>query len=221
MVLLVTWHWGRWLLSPPMPNFQPKNVNWILLFRPAQDIIKLLTPTKAAWKTESSAGPSSNVEGIVTVKFCWGPPVEGGGGNWGSKFPLKRIVPNASPGGRQTEFVVAHGNSPIAITSSVEGVKVSYKNQCQWSLVNQLKREYKLTGRTTCTTISEPGETEVSLAGEPILIPCAKHVVVKAASNAATVNFMVVVAIGESLELELVGSLLVKTFRGRIASPYY
>ena len=80
---------------------------------------------------------------------------------------------------------------------------MSYKNQsCQWpgSSVNQ-PGEYKLTGRTTCTTILEPGETEVSLAGKPILILCAKHVVVKAASNAATVSFMVVVVIGESLEL--------------------
>lgn len=37
----------------------------------------------------------------------------------------------------------------------------------------------------------EPGATEVLLAGKPMLIPCARHVVVKAASNAATVNFMV------------------------------
>ena len=38
------------------------------------------------------------------------------------------------------------------------------------------------------------------LAGKPMLTFCAKHVVVKAASNAAIVNFMVV-AIRESLEL--------------------
>jgi hypothetical protein len=80
------------------------------------------------------------------------------------------------------------------------------------SLVNQ-PGECKLTGRITCTTILEPAETEVSLAGNPILIPCAKHVVVKAASNAATVNFMVVVAI-EFGDSELVGSL--KDFQVRI-----
>lgn len=37
----------------------------------------------------------------------------------------------------------------------------------------------------------EPGETEVPLAGKPMLTPCAKQVVVKAASIAAIVNFMV------------------------------
>jgi hypothetical protein len=47
----------------------------------------------------------------------------------------------------------------------------------------------------------EPGETEVPLVGKPMLILCAKHVVVKAASNAAIVNFIVLVAIGESLQL--------------------
>ena len=40
--------------------------------------------------------------------------------------------------------------------------------------------------------------------GKVMLTPCAKHVVVKAASNVTIVNFMVV-AIGESSEL--VGSL--------------
>ena len=47
----------------------------------------------------------------------------------------------------------------------------------------------------------EPGETEVQLAGKPMLTPCAKDVVVKAASNATIVNFMVLVAIGESSAL--------------------
>ena len=70
---------------------------------------------------------------------------------------------------------------------------------------------YKLTARTTCTTTLEPGETEEQLAGKPMLTPCAKHVVAKAASNAATAsaNF-IVVAIGESLEL--VGSLCIKSW---------
>ena len=118
------------------------------------------------------------------------------------------MFPIASLGEGQTECVVfkLHESSPITIPSSIEGVKVIYKNQsCQWpgSSVNQ-PGEYKLTGRTTCTTISEPAETEVSLAGASILIFCPKHVVVKAASNAATVGFMVVlpVVIGESLELD-------------------
>ena len=52
-----------------MPYYQPKDVKFNIIRRPVQDIIKPLTPTKAAWKTESSAGPGANVEGIVTVKF--------------------------------------------------------------------------------------------------------------------------------------------------------
>lgn len=49
---------------------------------------------------------------------------------------------------------------------------------------------YKLTPRTTCTVMLEPGEIEEPFAGKPMLTPCAKHVVAKEASNAATVNFM-------------------------------
>ena len=42
-----------------------------IIRRPAQDVLsKPLTPIKAGWNTESSAGPGANVEGIVTVKFC-------------------------------------------------------------------------------------------------------------------------------------------------------
>ena len=52
---------------------------------------------------------------------------------------------------------------------------------------------YKITGWSTSTTRVEPGVTEVPLAGEPISIVCEKHAVVKAASNATTVNFMIVV----------------------------
>ena len=111
------------------------------------------------------------------------------------------MVPNAWPGRGQTEFVWVHENIPITIPSSVDGVKVSYKINV--SVVNQ-PGVYKFTGRSTCTTRLEPGETEVPLAGEPMSTPCAKHVVVKAASNAATVNFMAVAIqfqVGESLEL--------------------
>ena len=61
----------------------------------------------------------------------------------------------------------------------------------------------------------EPGETEVPLAGKPILTPCEKHVVAKAASSAATltVNF-IVGAIGEleSLDLQVVGSLYIRSW---------
>jgi hypothetical protein len=32
--------------------------------------LKLLTPFKRIWKTESCAGPSASVNGIVTVKLC-------------------------------------------------------------------------------------------------------------------------------------------------------
>ena len=46
------------------------------------------------------------------------------------------------------------------------------------------------------------------LAGKPMLTPCAKHVVAKAASKAATENLILVVAIGDSLEF--VGSLYKK-----------
>ena len=59
----------------------------------------------------------------------------------------------------------------------------------------------------------EPRETEVPLVGEPMMTPCAKQVVAKAASNAATVTvnlILVVVAIGESLEL--VGSLYIRSW---------
>ena len=120
-------HWGWRLLSPQVSHCLAKRCEFKLIFiRPAQDIIsKLLTPTKAVWKTESAAGPCAIVMGIETVKFCWRSPVEGRGGNCGLKGPLKRIVPNASPGGRQTEFVVVH--DPIATQSSMYGVKVSYK----------------------------------------------------------------------------------------------
>lgn len=107
-----------------------KDANFKLTyFHHAQDIIKSLTPTKPVWKTESSAGPFANVEGIVTVKFCWRGPVEGHSGYWGSKDPLKRMVPNAWPGGRQTEFVLVQENSPITTPSAVKGVhgKVTYK----------------------------------------------------------------------------------------------
>lgn len=122
------------------------------------------------------------------------------------------MVPNASPGGRQAEFVVVHENIPITIPSSVEGVKVSYNINVSAVFLNQ-PGVYKLTGRSTCTTMLEPGATEVLLAGNPMSIPCARDVVVKAASNAATVNFMVVV-IDESLALRAccAGSLYKKTF---------
>ena len=55
----------------------------------------------------------------------------------------------------------------------------------------------------------------MQLKGKPMPISCAKHVVAKAASNAATAsaNF-IVVAIGESLEL--VGS-----YRNNILRPHY
>ena len=66
-----------------MPYYQPKDVKFNIIRRPVQDIIKPLTPTKAAWKTESSAGPGANVDGIVTVKFSWG-----GDGKCGLKVPL-------------------------------------------------------------------------------------------------------------------------------------
>jgi hypothetical protein len=69
---------------------------------------------------------------------------------------------------------------------------------------------YKLTPRTTCTVTLEPGETAVPLAGKPMLTPCAKHAVAKVASNAATENFILVVAFGESLEL--VGSLYLSSW---------
>ena len=51
------------------------------------------------------------------------------GGNCGSKGPLKRMVPNAWPGGRQTEFVLEHEDIPITTPSGVEGVygEVTYK----------------------------------------------------------------------------------------------
>ena len=123
--------------------------NLILFVVLCKILSKPLTPTKAAWKTESSARPGANVEGIVTVKFCWGGPVEGCGGNCGLKFPLKRMVPKAWPGGRQIEFVVVHENSPITTPSSVDGVKVSCKNQleCQSGVVyvvNQLEERINL-----------------------------------------------------------------------------
>ena len=63
---------------------------------------------------------------------------------------------------------------------------------------------YKLTGRISCTVRLEPKATGVPLVGKPMLTNCAKHVVVKVASNAAIVNFMVV-AIRGSLELVGVG----------------
>ena len=102
-------------------------------------LFKLLTPTKAVWKTESSAGPFANDKGIMTEKFCWRGPVEGLGGNCGLKGPLKRIVPNAWPGGRQTEFVVVHENSPITTPSGVVGVhgEVTYKVEVTAVWVNQ------------------------------------------------------------------------------------
>ena len=40
------------------------------------------------------------------------------------------------------------------------------------------------------------------------LIACAKHMVAKAANNAATINFIVVVVIGESFELVCSGSYI-------------
>ena len=55
----------------------------------------------------------------------------------------------------------------------------------------------------------EPGETEVPLAGKPMLTPCAKHVVAKAASKAATENLILEVAIGDSLEFA--GSLYIRS----------
>ena len=64
---------------------------------------------------------------------------------------------------------------------------------------------YKLTTRfreyRNTTSNTRPGKMLVSLAGETILTLCARHVVAKAASNAATVYFIVLVMIGESLEL--------------------
>ena len=52
----------------------------------------------------------------------------------------------------------------------------------------------KLTFWTTCTRRLEPGETKELLGGKPMWTCCAKHVVVKAASNAAidNVKFMIV-----------------------------
>ena len=110
------------------------------------------------------------------------------------KGPLKRMVPNASPGGRQTEFVVVHENSPITTPSGVEGVygEVTYKINV--SAIWGKPSRSKLTFWTTCTRRLEPGETVVPLAGKPMWTHCAKHVVVKAASKAAidNVKFMVV-----------------------------
>ena len=76
------------------------------------------------------------------------------------------MVPNAWPGRGQT----VHENIPIAMPTSVDGVKLSYKINV--SVVIQ-PGVYILTGRSTCTTRLEPGETEVPLAGEPILTRCA------------------------------------------------
>jgi hypothetical protein len=61
----------------------------------------------------------------------------------------------------------------------------------------------------------EPGVTVVPLLGESMLASCATHAVVKAASKAASVNFMVVV-IGE--KLELIGSLCKECVWIRITS---
>lgn len=95
------------------------------------------------------------------------------------------MVPNASPGGRHCE--PGHDNIPITTAISTEPVKLSYKSM----LVRYSELElYILTPWSTSTTRLEPGVTEVPLAGEPISILCAKHAVVKAASKAATVNFM-------------------------------
>ena len=106
--------------------FSAKMEKFNIIRRPAQDVLsKPLTPIKAGWNMESSAGPGANVEGLVTVKFCCRGPVEDCRGNFGSKGPLKRMVPKAWPGGRQTEFVVVH--DPIATQRSMDGVKVSYK----------------------------------------------------------------------------------------------
>lgn len=73
----------------------------------------------------------------------------------------------------------------------------------------------KLTFWTTCTTSLDPGETEVPLAGKPILTRCAEHVVVKAANNAAIagVNFIVVVE-----SLNLIDSLYIYNVWKRLTS---
>jgi len=83
-----------------------------------------LAPTKETWKTESSAGiPVVRVDGIVIVKFWYGgfPGVDEW--NWGLKGPLTRMVPNASPAGRQE--LPGHDNIPITTAISTEPVKLS------------------------------------------------------------------------------------------------
>ena len=77
---------------------------------------------------------------------------------------------------------------------------------------------YKLTisspGYCIASSTSLPRPTEVSLGGAIMLIVCAKHVVAKAASNAATVYFILVVVmtIGESLELVDSNSYIYKSW---------
>ena len=49
------------------------------------------------------------------------------------------MLPNASPGGRQTEFVLVHENSPITTPSGVVGVhgEVTYKINVNAVWVNE------------------------------------------------------------------------------------
>ena len=70
--------------------------------------------------------PLGRVDGIVTVKFWYGglPGVDEW--NWGLKGLLTRMVPNASPAGRQE--LPGHDSIPIATAISTEPVKLSYRN---------------------------------------------------------------------------------------------
>ena len=152
-------------------------------------MFKPLTPTKTTAKAESSAGPLASPGGIVTVKFWYGgfPGVDDW--NCGLKSPWKSTVPNAAPGVAQGPLL--HDAIPIATATLTTLVKESYKTNV--STVGRSASSIKLTGWSTSTTMLEPGVTAVPLAGEPMSILCAKQAVVRVASNAATVNFMVMI----------------------------
>ena len=149
-----------------------------------KDIIKPHTPTIETCKKESVAGPFLNVE--ILAENC--------GGDCEVKGLLLTImVPNSWP-----NWLGLPENIPITKTSSVI-VKVPYKINV--SVVNQPGLYKPTPGGVTssCITTGRFEGTFAPRSGVLTTIPCAEHVVIKAVSNAATVNFIVVVSSGDSI----------------------